>query len=75
MLDANAQYFAEQAFRVLDREKTEVRFNGEWLAKLTYADMVGLARTMTVARMLEREDFAKRMEAQEPISISELLYP
>ncbi len=75
VLDANAQYFAEQAFRVLDREKTEVRFNGEWLRKLSYADTVRLARTMTVARLLEREDFAKRFEAHVPISLSELLYP
>ena len=75
VLDANAQYFAEQAFRVLDREKTEVRFNGEWLGKLSYADTVRLARTMTVARLLEREDFAKRFEGHVPISLSELLYP
>ena len=75
VLDSNAKYFAEQAFRILDREKTEVRFNGEWLGPLSYADTVRLARTMTVARMLERDDFAKRMAANEPISISELLYP
>src|SRR5438067_10995324 len=58
VLDANAQYFAEQAFRILDRDKTEVRFNGEWLGALTYAETVKLARTMTVARLLERDDFA-----------------
>ncbi len=52
-----------------------MRYNGEWLAKLSYADVVRLARTITVARILERDDFAKRMKAQEPISISELLYP
>ena len=75
VLDANAREFADQAFRVLDREQTEVRFNGEWLGKLSYAEVVRLARTITVARILERDDFAKRFEAHEPISISELLYP
>ena len=75
VLDANAQYFAEQAFRILDRDRTEVRFNGEWLGKLSYADTVRLARTMTVARLLERDDFAKRFAGHVPISLSELLYP
>jgi tyrosyl-tRNA synthetase len=75
VLDANARAFAEQAFRVLDRERTEVRFNGEWLGRLSYADVVRLARTITVARILERNDFAERFGAHEPISISELLYP
>ncbi len=74
-LDANAQHFSGQAFRVLDRERTEVRLNGEWLAKLSYADVVRLTRTMTVARLLERDDFADRFREQEPISLSELLYP
>jgi tyrosyl-tRNA synthetase len=75
VLDENARYFAEQAFRILDRERTEVRFNGEWLGALSYADTVRLARTMTVARLLERDDFAKRFAAHVPISLSELLYP
>src|SRR5207253_9861459 len=75
VLDANAQYFAEQAFRILDRDKTEVRFNGEWLGALTYAETVKLARTMTVARLLERDDLAKRFAEHVPISLSELLYP
>jgi tyrosyl-tRNA synthetase len=75
VLDENSQYFAEQAFRILDRDKTEVRLNGEWLGKLSYADTVRLARTMTVARLLERDDFAKRFSAHVPISLSELLYP
>ncbi|MDW8339742.1 MAG: tyrosine--tRNA ligase, partial [Thermoleophilia bacterium] len=75
VLDANAKEFAEQAYRVLDRERTELRFNSEWLAGLSYADVVRLARTMTVARLLERDDFAKRLQASEPISVSELLYP
>jgi tyrosyl-tRNA synthetase len=74
-LDANAQRFADQAFRVLDRSKTEVRFNGEWLAKLSFAEVVRLTRMLTVSRLLERDDFAKRFAAQEPISLSELLYP
>jgi tyrosyl-tRNA synthetase len=75
VIDENAKEFAEQAFRVLDRERTEIRFNGEWLGKLSYADVVRLARTITVARILERNDFADRFAAHEPISISELLYP
>ena len=74
-LDANAQHFAEQVFRVLDRERTEIRFNGEWLARLSFAEVVRLTRTLTVARLLERDDFAKRFATQEPISLSELLYP
>jgi len=75
VIDTNAKEFADQAFRVLDRERTEIRFNGEWLGKLSYADVVRLARTITVARILERDDFANRFGAHEPISISELLYP
>jgi tyrosyl-tRNA synthetase len=75
VIDANARAFAEQAFRVLDRDRTEVRFNGEWLGKLSYADVVQLGRTVTLARILERDDFAKRFSEHEPISISELLYP
>jgi tyrosyl-tRNA synthetase len=75
VLDQNSTYFAEQAFRILDRERTEVRLNGEWLGKLSYADTVRLARTMTVARLLERDDFAQRFSAHVPISLSELLYP
>ena len=74
-IDANARTYLEQAMVVLDRERTEVRYNGEWLGKLSYAEVVRLARTITVARMLERDDFAKRMAAQQPISVSELLYP
>jgi tyrosyl-tRNA synthetase len=75
VLDANAKHFADQAFRILDRDKTEVRWNGEWLAKLSFAEVVRLTRMLTVARLLERDDFAKRFEAKEPISLSELLYP
>ena len=75
VLDANAKLFAEQAYGILDRERTEVRFNGEWLGKLDYAELVRLTRTGTVARLLERDDFSKRFAAHEPISVSELLYP
>src|SRR5579864_9337108 len=74
-IDANAQTYLEQAMVVLDRDRTEVRYNGEWLSELSYAEVVRLARTITVARLLERDDFAKRMAAHEPISVSELLYP
>jgi tyrosyl-tRNA synthetase len=74
-IEANAKTYLEQAMVILDRDRTEVRYNGEWLAELSYAEVVRLARTITVARMLERDDFAKRYSAGEPISISELLYP
>jgi tyrosyl-tRNA synthetase len=74
-IDRNAKSYLEQAMVVLDPERTEVRYNGEWLSKLSYADVVRLGRIVTVARILERDDFAKRMAAQQPISISELLYP
>jgi len=74
-IDRNAKTYLDQAMVVLDPDRTEVRYNGEWLAKLTYAEVVQLARTITVARLLERDDFAKRMAAHEPISVSELLYP
>ena len=74
-IDANAHTYLEQAMVILDPDRTEVRYNGEWLSKLSYAEVVRLARTITVARMLERDDFAKRMAAQQPISVSELLYP
>jgi tyrosyl-tRNA synthetase len=75
VLDANAKVFAEQAFRILDPERTEVRFNGEWLGTLDYAELVRLTRVMTVARLLERDDFARRFAESSPISLSELLYP
>ena len=75
VLDANARLFAEQAFRILDRERTEVRLNSEWLGVLSYAEVVRLSRTLTVAQLLERDDFAKRFASQAPITLSELLYP
>jgi tyrosyl-tRNA synthetase len=74
-IDANAQTYVDQAYTIIDPDRTEVRFNGEWLSKLTFADVLRLTRTMTVAQMLVRDDFANRYEAQQAISISELLYP
>jgi tyrosyl-tRNA synthetase len=74
-IEENARTYMEQAMIVLDPGRTEVRYNGEWLSKLSYAEVVRLARTITVARILERDDFAKRYAAKEPISVSELLYP
>jgi tyrosyl-tRNA synthetase len=73
-IDSNAETFKQQAFKVLDPERTEVRFNGEWLA-MEMEELFRLARTATVAQLLERDDFSKRYAAQEPISILELLYP
>jgi tyrosyl-tRNA synthetase len=72
---ANAKTYAEQVFKVLDRERTEVRFNSEWFGQMTAADMIRLAAQHTVARMLERDDFSKRHAAQQPIAIHEFLYP
>jgi tyrosyl-tRNA synthetase len=76
-IDRNAQLYLDQAKTILrdDPELLEVRYNGEWLSKLSYADVVRLGRIITVARMLERDDFDKRFKAGEPISVSELLYP
>ena len=72
---ANAKTYADQVFKVLDKERTEVRFNSEWFGAMTAADMIKLAAQHTVARMLERDDFAKRYAAQQPIAIHEFLYP
>jgi tyrosyl-tRNA synthetase len=74
-IDRNAQKFFDDASTIIDPERTEVRFNGEWLSKLDFAEILRLTRTTTVARMLERDDFATRFAAKEPISVSELLYP
>jgi tyrosyl-tRNA synthetase len=76
-IDANAQTYLAQAGQIIDTspERLEVRFNGEWLAKLDFAEVVRLTRTITVARLLERDDFHQRFEAKTPISVSELLYP
>ncbi|MDR6644344.1 tyrosyl-tRNA synthetase [Luteibacter sp. 1214] len=72
---ANAETYAEQVYKVLDREKTELRFNSEWFGKMGAADMIRLAATHTVARMLERDDFQKRYKSEQPIAIHEFLYP
>jgi tyrosyl-tRNA synthetase len=74
-IDENAKAYFEQAKQIIDPGRTEVRFNGEWLGKLDFAEVVRLTRTITVARLLERDDFAKRFAAKAPISVSELLYP
>jgi len=74
-IDANAETYKTQVFKILDREKTEVRYNSEWLAKLGFADIVRLAAKVTVSQMLEREDFHARFQQEEPISLHELLYP
>ncbi len=72
---ANARTYADQVFKVLDRDRTELRFNSEWFGQMSAADMIRLAAQHTVARMLERDDFAKRYVAQQPIAIHEFLYP
>jgi len=74
-VEANARTYADQVFKVLDRDRTELRFNSEWFAAMSAADMVKLAAQHTVARMLERDDFAKRYAAQQSIAIHEFLYP
>jgi tyrosyl-tRNA synthetase len=74
-IDANAQTYRDQMFRLLDPEKTEVRFNSEWMDKLTPADMIKLAAKTTVRQILERDDFEQRMADEKPISLHELLYP
>jgi tyrosyl-tRNA synthetase len=74
-IDRNAKTYLEQAMVILNPGHTQVRYNGEWLSKLTYAEVVRLARTLTVARLLERDDFAQRYAAGAPISVSEFLYP
>jgi tyrosyl-tRNA synthetase len=74
-IDASARSYLEQALLILDPERTELRYNGEWLSNLSFADVVHLTRTYTVAQLLERDDFAKRIAAGHPVSVSELLYP
>src|SRR5213075_2885213 len=75
IIDQNAQRYFEHASTIIDPDRTELRFNSEWLGKLDFAEVLRLTRTTTVARMLERDDFANRFRASEPISVSELLYP
>ena len=74
-IDENTRTYLEQAYLVLDRDRTEVRRNSEWLASLTMADLIQLTRATTVARILERDDFSKRYAANDPITLTELLYP
>jgi tyrosyl-tRNA synthetase len=72
---ANAKTYEKQFFKILDPEKTIIRYNGEWFSRMTFSEVMELAAKFTVARMLERDDFAKRFSAQQPISIHEFFYP
>jgi tyrosyl-tRNA synthetase len=74
-VDANAKTYLDQVFRILDRDKTEVRYNSEWLGKMSAGDVVRLCSHYRLARMLEREDFRSRLNQGHPISVHELLYP
>jgi tyrosyl-tRNA synthetase len=74
-IQANANTYTEQVFRILDREKTEVRFNSEWLATLGFEGIIRLASQFTVSQMLERAEFHKRFQEEKPISMHEMLYP
>ena len=74
-IKANAQTYADQVFKILDPELTEVRFNSEWFGSMGADDMIRLASRHTVARMLERDDFEKRYQAEQPIALHEFLYP
>jgi tyrosyl-tRNA synthetase len=74
-IDENARTYTNQVFRILDREKTEVRFNSEWLDKLGFEGIIRLAGKFTVSQMLERDDFHRRFQNEQPISLHELLYP
>jgi tyrosyl-tRNA synthetase len=74
-IDRNAETYKEQVFKILDPEKTEVRYNSEWLDALGFEGMIRLAAKFTVSQMLEREDFHKRFREEQPISVHELLYP
>jgi len=72
---ANAKSYKEQVFKILDKDKTKIAFNSEWMSKMSSADMISLASKQTVARMLERDDFSKRYKSEQAISIHEFLYP
>jgi tyrosyl-tRNA synthetase len=74
-VEAYARTYLDQFFRIVDRSKTEIHKNGEWFAKMSFAELLRLTSRSTVARILERDDFAKRWQAQQPISVHELLYP
>ena len=74
-IDKNAETYKQQVFRILDSEKTEVRYNSEWLDKLGYAGMIGLSAKVTLSQMLDRKEFLTRFRAEQDISLHELLYP
>lgn len=74
-VNENAKTYLDQAFRILDPQKTTVRRNSEWFASMSFADSLNLSRKMTVARMLERDDFEKRFQSNQPISMIEFMYP
>jgi tyrosyl-tRNA synthetase len=74
-INENAKTYTDQVFRILDREKTEVRFNSEWLGKLSFEDIIRLAAKFTVSQMLERAEFHARFQSEQPISLHEMLYP
>ncbi|MGB0060117.1 tyrosine--tRNA ligase [Candidatus Binatus sp.] len=74
-IERNADTYREQAYKILDRELTEVRFNSEWMNGLNIAELIKIAATLSVARLLERDDFEKRLAAEEPLFLHELLYP
>ncbi|HUD74454.1 MAG TPA: tyrosine--tRNA ligase [Terracidiphilus sp.] len=74
-IDANAETYKAQVFKILDEKLTEVRYNSEWLGKLGYEETIRLTAHFTVSQMLERDDFSKRFQAEQPISLHELLYP
>src|SRR6185503_13309539 len=74
-INVNAETYKRQMFKLLDADKTELRFNGEWMDKFTAADFVKLCAKTTVRQILERDDFTKRMAEEKPISLHELLYP
>jgi tyrosyl-tRNA synthetase len=74
-INENAKTYTDQAFRILDREKTEVRFNSEWLGELGFEGMIRLAQKFTVSQMLERDEFHTRFQSEQPIALHEILYP
>ena len=74
-IDVNAETYKQQVFKILDEKVTEVRYNSEWLGKIDYESLIRLTAHFTVSQMLERDDFHKRFQAEQPISLHELLYP
>ena len=74
-IERNAETYRDQVFKILDREATEIRFNSEWMNGLKIAELIKIAATLSVARLLERDDFEKRLAAEEPLFLHELLYP